>query len=273
MANTLLITKETGNYFSFVLNGNTANKVTSIKNDLLAVGEQLHFKTANGANIIKEQFIYPANLTVVSGGTFTFTTVAEVWTKLIEIGFFDWISAGGGSGENFANADLTATGNRVHNFMQYGAQIDSVGYWWTRTQVDTVETNIYHENGQITLQIADDRSTPTMNGIFRLQNSNFGTNAPNGGFEVDLSRHLQRRGRIILTPDSLMIQSDSVKLRNGTRTTSNDVYSPTTSSTSKYKVVLMDSTTGALVTTAPSVVGSSGTVTSVATNNNTGLQR
>jgi hypothetical protein len=98
MANTLLITKETGNYFSFVLNGNTANKVTSIKNDLLAVGEQLHFKTANGANIIKEQFIYPANLTVVSGGTFTFTTVAEVWTKLIEIGFFDWISAGGGSG-------------------------------------------------------------------------------------------------------------------------------------------------------------------------------
>ncbi len=98
MVNTLLITKETGNYFSFVLNGNTANKVTSIKNDLLAVGEQLHFKTANGANIIKEQFIYPANLTVVSGGTFTFTTVAEVWTKLIEIGFFDWISAGGESG-------------------------------------------------------------------------------------------------------------------------------------------------------------------------------
>jgi hypothetical protein len=98
MANTLLITKETGNYFSFVLNGNTANKVTSIKNDLLAVGEQLHFKTANGANIIKEQFIYPANLTVVSGGTFTFTTVAQVWTKLIEIGFFDWISSGGGSG-------------------------------------------------------------------------------------------------------------------------------------------------------------------------------
>ena len=95
MANTLLINKLTGGYFQFVLNGDTANAVRGIKNDLLAVGEQLHFKTGNGANIIKEQFIYPADLTIVASGTFTFTNVDQVWTKLIEIGYFDWINSGG----------------------------------------------------------------------------------------------------------------------------------------------------------------------------------
>lgn len=95
MANTLLINKLTGGYFQFVLNGDTANAVRGIKNDLLAVGEQLHFKTGNGANIIKEQFIYPADLTIVASGTFTFSTVDQVWTKLIEIGYFDWINSGG----------------------------------------------------------------------------------------------------------------------------------------------------------------------------------
>ena len=95
MANTLLINKLTGGYFQFVLNGDTANAVRGIRNDLLAVGEQLHFKTGNGANIIKEQFIYPADLTIVASGTFTFTNVDQVWTKLIEIGYFDWINSGG----------------------------------------------------------------------------------------------------------------------------------------------------------------------------------
>jgi len=96
--NLLLIEKQTGGYFKFTLNGDTANAVTSIQNDLLAVGSQLHFKTGNGANIIKEQFIYPTGVTIISGGTFTFTTVAEVWNKLIEIDYFAWISGGGTGG-------------------------------------------------------------------------------------------------------------------------------------------------------------------------------
>ena len=98
MANSLLIEKQTGGYFKFTLNGDTANAVTSIQNDLLAVGNQLHFKTGNGANIIKEQFIYPEDVTIVSGGTFTFTTVAQVWDKLIDIDYFAWLGSGGGSG-------------------------------------------------------------------------------------------------------------------------------------------------------------------------------
>jgi hypothetical protein len=97
--NSLLIEKQTGGYFKFTLNEDTANAITSIQNDLLAVGNQLHFKTGNGANIIKEQFIYPEDVTIIAGGTFTFTTVAQVWNKLIEIDYFAWLG-GGGDGVN-----------------------------------------------------------------------------------------------------------------------------------------------------------------------------
>lgn len=96
--NTLVIEKQTGGYFKFTLNGDTANAITSIQNDLLAVGTQLHFKTGNGANIIKEQFIYPADVTIIASGTFTFTTVAQVWDKLIDIDYFAWLGGGGTGG-------------------------------------------------------------------------------------------------------------------------------------------------------------------------------
>jgi hypothetical protein len=98
MANLLLIEKQSGGYFKFTLNGDTDNAITSIQNDLLAVGNQLHFKTGNGANIIKEQLIYPEDLTIISGGTFTFTTVAQVWAKLIDIDYFAWLGSGSFSG-------------------------------------------------------------------------------------------------------------------------------------------------------------------------------
>jgi len=101
MANTLLITKETGGYFTFLLtkNGVPQLPIQSIRNDLLVYGEQCHFKTGSGANIIKEQFILPTDITVVSSGTFTFTTVSQLWAKLIEVGYFDWLSSGtGGTG-------------------------------------------------------------------------------------------------------------------------------------------------------------------------------
>ena len=99
MANSLLIEKQTGGYFKFTLNEDTNNAITSIQNDLLAVGNELHFKTGNGANIIKEQLIYPEDITIVSGGTFTFTTVAQVWAKLIDIDYFAWLGNGSfGSG-------------------------------------------------------------------------------------------------------------------------------------------------------------------------------
>jgi len=98
---TLLITKKTGDYFSFVLNGDYSNEILNTRNDLTVVkGNESHFKTANGANLIKEQIIYPADVTIVDGGTtLNPTTVTQLFTMLISVGYFDWIDAsGGGSG-------------------------------------------------------------------------------------------------------------------------------------------------------------------------------
>jgi hypothetical protein len=92
---TLLIKKETGGYFSFVVDGNTANKVTNMRNDVLAVGNICHFKTANGANIIKTQNINVVDITLIASGTFTFATVALFFAKLIDVGYYDWLLVGG----------------------------------------------------------------------------------------------------------------------------------------------------------------------------------
>lgn len=101
MANTLLITKETGGFFSFVLNGVTANKVTNTRNDLLVVGTECHFKTANGANLVKNQQINATDVTLIDSGTFTFATPNLLFDKLIEAGYFSWITGGGaGTGVN-----------------------------------------------------------------------------------------------------------------------------------------------------------------------------
>lgn len=94
---TLLITKETGGYFSFVVDGNTADKVTNMRNDVLAIGTVCNFKTANGANIIKKQNINVTDITLVASGTFTFTNVTTFLNKLIDVGYYDWL-LGGGSG-------------------------------------------------------------------------------------------------------------------------------------------------------------------------------
>jgi hypothetical protein len=93
---TLLITKETGGYFSFVVDGNTAEKVTNMRNDVLSIGTICNFKTANGANIIKKQNIDVTAITLVASGTFTFADVNTFLIKLIDVGYYDWLLTGGG---------------------------------------------------------------------------------------------------------------------------------------------------------------------------------
>ena len=64
MANQLLITKETGDYFGFTLTINSVvqNKVINMRNDVFAIGNICHFKTATGANIIKTQKVGRSNV-------------------------------------------------------------------------------------------------------------------------------------------------------------------------------------------------------------------
>jgi len=92
---TLLITKETGGYFSFIVDGDVTTKVTNMRNDVLAIGTVCNFKTANGANIIKKQNIDVTAITLVASGTFTFVTVSSFLSKLIDVGYYDWLLGGG----------------------------------------------------------------------------------------------------------------------------------------------------------------------------------
>lgn len=99
MANLLTITKETDGYFTFVLNGDSANAIKNTRNDLLTVGNLAHFKTANGANLIKEQDVLFSNITIIDGVTSVVpTSVDDLFNELSGVGFFDWINSSGGSG-------------------------------------------------------------------------------------------------------------------------------------------------------------------------------
>lgn len=102
MANLLTITKKPVGYFDFVVNGDVANIVTNAQNAMLGYKEFCHFKTSDGANIIKEQNITFSNVTLIDGMTTLPQAVSmdDLILKLESIGFFDWQTSGGGGGVN-----------------------------------------------------------------------------------------------------------------------------------------------------------------------------
>lgn len=102
MANLLTITKEDNETFSFVVNGITGEEVLNNRNDLFTFGNECHFKTATGANIIKQQQITYNNITLIDGVTpiASPTSVRDLFDKLTALGFFDWYKDAGGGGVN-----------------------------------------------------------------------------------------------------------------------------------------------------------------------------
>lgn len=101
MANLLTIIKEPNDYFTFILNDNTVNAIKNTRNDLTTVGQFCHFKTSNGANLIKEQNILFGNITIINGGsTLIPLSIDDLFVKLISVGFFDWINGTGSGGVN-----------------------------------------------------------------------------------------------------------------------------------------------------------------------------
>jgi len=107
----LLIKKNTNLTFTFILDGDTDNAVIDNQPNMTSTGVNFNFKTKNGANIIKKQFIQYSQITYkdVSNVEFTFLSVQDVWTKLINEGFFDYlgISGGGGGVTRFDELDDT----------------------------------------------------------------------------------------------------------------------------------------------------------------------
>lgn len=99
MANFVTITKEPNDYFTFVLNGDVATQIKNTRNDLLTFGDLAHFKTSNGANLIKEQNIPYGNVTIIDGATSLIpTSTDDLFTKLISVGYFDWMDGTGSGG-------------------------------------------------------------------------------------------------------------------------------------------------------------------------------
>lgn len=100
MANLLKITKEENEQFSFVLNGDLLTEIINTRNDLLTIGNECHFKTSNGANLIKQQNVIYSNVSLFNGVTpvASPTSVRDLFDKLTALEFFEWIkgvSAGG----------------------------------------------------------------------------------------------------------------------------------------------------------------------------------
>lgn len=76
--------------FEFSLDG--GDILSSDQNRLFTDGSYCHFKTGNGANIIKKQDILFSDVTIIDtyGGTGSYTppNVQSLWIKLVELNFF-----------------------------------------------------------------------------------------------------------------------------------------------------------------------------------------
>lgn len=104
MANSLLITKLSDDSFSFVVNGDTVNTIINLRNDMTTVGNECHFKTSNGANLIKLQQILYNEVTIVDGSALPVaTSPLDLRLKLISVGFWDWLFTGGIGVNRFDN--------------------------------------------------------------------------------------------------------------------------------------------------------------------------
>jgi hypothetical protein len=136
----LVITKQSGNFFSLVLDGGTP--IISEQNRLTTIGNLCNFKTANGANLVLKQNILVTEITVIASGTFTFTTTNQLWNKLIEIGFFDGISG-------------TSGGSAIDRFDELS---DTFNYFGRDRQVVVVnESQQKLETQEISFFSAEDR--------------------------------------------------------------------------------------------------------------------
>lgn len=89
----LVITKQTGNFFSLVLDGGDA--IISEQNRLTTIGNFCNFKTANGANLILKQNILYSEITIIDGSSHIPTSINDLWISLLDAGFFDGLGGGG----------------------------------------------------------------------------------------------------------------------------------------------------------------------------------
>lgn len=101
MANSVVITKLSDGSFSFVVNGDILGQIINLRNDMTSVGNEIHIKTSEGANLIKLQQILYHEVTIVDGATLPVaSSPLDLRIKLISVGFWDWMNPAGGGGSN-----------------------------------------------------------------------------------------------------------------------------------------------------------------------------
>ena len=103
--------------FDFIVDGGTP--IRDNEPNLTTFGSICHFKTKNGAHIVRNQNFSYSDVTVrdTFGGTgdFTFTTIHSLWVKLIELNFFNGITGTSGSGGSTTFAGLNDTDSYYGN--------------------------------------------------------------------------------------------------------------------------------------------------------------
>lgn len=138
----LLITKQAGNFFSLVVDG--GEPIISEQNRLTTIGNYCNFKTANGANLILKQNILYSDITIVDVSPVVPTSVINLWTNLISIGFFEGVSVSVGGGVlNFK--DLLDT----FNYLGRAGQIVAVNN--SETGLTTISYSVFTAADRIKL--------------------------------------------------------------------------------------------------------------------------
>lgn len=143
MANSLQIERVLDSFFEFTLNDK--EPVSDSAPSVTFIGNYCHFKTKNGANIVKEQDVLVSEVTVVDtfggSGNFVYNNPASLFLKLLELNFFqDRVSA-------------------ITGVTRFDALLDTFKYFGNNGKVPVVDeaqlklvpTNFYNYNNLIQL--------------------------------------------------------------------------------------------------------------------------
>lgn len=143
----LVITKQSGNFFSLVLDGGAP--IISEQNRLTTIGDYCNFKTANGANLILKQNILYSEITIITGVSHVPVSINDLWVSLIAAGFFDGVVDNGG---------VTATrfDELLDTFTYFGRDGQLLIVNESELKLDTIAVSIFTEADRIKLDGIED---------------------------------------------------------------------------------------------------------------------
>jgi len=139
----LIITKQTGNFFSLILDGGSA--IISEQNRLTTIGDFCNFKTANGANLILKQNILYSEITIITGVSHVPTSINDLWVSLIDAGFFV------GLGTVIGGTGVDRFDELLDTFSYFGRDGQLLVVNESELKLDTVAVSIFTEADKLKL--------------------------------------------------------------------------------------------------------------------------